>query len=325
MWDMRLSHWHFPAVAVADETGMIRFLKSQPADTETVAKAFSLGSRPTEVLLCLVGALGFLKRERGNWALTELAETYLVESSPCYWGGASGYQSPTFKMIKECLTKDTDQGKGIQDFCTFWSSGKLTETMVRNFLRPIHHQSIGSAMRLAENWELRGVRHVLDVGGGSGVFSTCLAKRNPGVTFTVLELPPVCPVTQEYVDREGLGDQVRVHPGDAFNDPFPAGADLVFFSDVFHDWGLEACRTLTQRSFEALNPGGRVVLHEMVLDDDKLGPVAVASFSMAMLVQTQGRQYSFPEFRDLFLSCGFSDPQVRPASGYYSLVSAAKL
>jgi len=110
-----------------------------------------------------------------------------------------------------------------------------------------------------------------------------------------------------------------------FREPWPAGYDAVFFSDIFHDWGPKLCRQLTQRSFAALPPGGRIFLHEMLLDETKTGPLPAASYSIGMLLFTQGKQYSAEELEQLLLEEGFQDVSVTPTYGYYSLISARKL
>jgi hypothetical protein len=109
-----------------------------------------------------------------------------------------------------------------------------------------------------------------------------------------------------------------------FREPWPTGYDAVFFSDIFHDWGPVLCRQLTQRSFGALPAGGRIYLHEMLLDETKAGPLPAVSYSMGMLRFTQGKQYSAGELEQLLQTEGFQELSVTPTYGYYSLVSARK-
>jgi acetylserotonin N-methyltransferase len=82
---------------------------------------------------------------------------------------------------------------------------------------------------------------------------------------------------------------------------------------------------LARKSFEALPAGGRILLHEMLMDDDGCGPLAPAAFSMMMLLGTKGRQYSLPELREFLAAAGFTDVESwRTGGGYYSLVMARK-
>ena len=71
--------------------------------------------------------------------------------------------------------------------------------------------------------------------------------------------------------------------------------------------------------------GGRILLHEMLVDDDGCGPLTTLSFSILMLLGTRGRQYSLAEFRLILEDAGFVDiSAVQTGSGYYSLLSARK-
>jgi len=79
-----------------------------------------------------------------------------------------------------------------------------------------------------------------------------------------------------------VGDRISTHSVDLFTDPYPQ-ADLHFYGMVFHDWPPERCGFLARKSFESLPPGGRIVLQEMLFNDDRTGPFAVAAFNVDML------------------------------------------
>jgi len=96
-----------------------------------------------------------------------------------------------------------------------------------------------------------------------------------------------------------------------WQDSFPT-ADLHFYSQIYHDWPLEKCRFLTQKSFESLEPGGRIIIHEMLYNDDKTGPFPVAAFNIVMLLCTEGQQYSGSELWAMLREAGFTDIEVKP-------------
>jgi acetylserotonin N-methyltransferase len=98
----------------------------------------------------------------------------------------------------------------------------------------------------------------------------------------------------------------------------------MFFSNIFHDWNAETNAFLARRSYEALQHGGRILLHEQLLAEDGSGPVTTASFSMLMLLGTHGRQYTFAELEQILSSAGFVDIDSRATYGYYSVVSGRK-
>jgi hypothetical protein len=108
-----------------------------------------------------------------------------------------------------------------------------------------------------------------------------------------------------------------------WTDPFPA-ADLHFYSWIYHDWPPEKGRVLTQKSFAALESGGRLVIHEMLYNDEKTGPFPMAACSINMLVWTEGEQYSGRELSAILADAGFTDIEVKPTWGYWSIVTGRK-
>ena len=108
------------------------------------------------------------------------------------------------------------------------------------------------------------------------------------------------------------------------DDQWPNGHDAILFGNIFHDWDLESGHRLAQSAYDALPTGGQVLLHEILLDEDKSGPLLAACFSVTMLVYEKGKQYTFTELKNLLEKVGFRDCKATKSFGYYSLVSATK-
>jgi ubiquinone/menaquinone biosynthesis C-methylase UbiE len=81
---------------------------------------------------------------------------------------------------------------------------------------------------------------------------------------------------------------------------------------------------LTEKSFDSLESGGRIAIHEIVYNDDKTGPVAAASMDVLMLLWVQGQQLSGAEFSQMLETAGFTDVKVTPTFGYWSVVTGRK-
>lgn len=166
---------------------------------------------------------------------------------------------------------------------------------------------------------------LMDVGCGSGVYGIEIAKAHPGLRVVLMDLKEMAAEAGKFVARADTGGRVTTAGVNMFTEEWPREADGHFFSNVFHDWPDETCRTLAQRSFEALPSGGRIFLNEILVDDDYTGPYHAAAFSLLMLIGTLGKQYSLAEFKDILESAGFTDvAAMRTGGGYYSLVSARK-
>ena len=164
---------------------------------------------------------------------------------------------------------------------------------------------------------------MLDVGGGSGAHAIGAVSRWAELQAVVFDLPPVCAVAEEFAAKYDLQDRIKTHAGDMWADPFPV-ADLHFYADILHDWTPEKCRFLIKKSYESLPSGGRLVLHEMLYKDDMSGPLQAAAYSVAMLLWTEGQQYSGQELRAMMTEAGFTDIEIKPSYGYWSIVTGSK-
>ena len=152
------------------------------------------------------------------------------------------------------------------------------------------------APTLAARLPLDGVRMLLDVGGGTGLYSIAYLHRHPDLRAAVWDRPEVLKVAAEMAAEHGVADRLELIAGDMFADPVPPGADAILLSNVLHDWGVADCRTLIARCAAALAPGGRLIVHDVFLDDALDGPLPVALYSASLFRLTEGRAYSAGEY-----------------------------
>ena len=114
----------------------------------------------------------------------------------------------------------------------------------------MHCHSMPSAVGLAHTCDFSGVSSLLDVGGGSGCYASALANHYPEMKCTIMELAAVCEVAKGYIEKAGVSDRVDTTTVDMFREDWPEGYEAHFFSNIFHDWSIETCEQLAQKSFE---------------------------------------------------------------------------
>jgi ubiquinone/menaquinone biosynthesis C-methylase UbiE len=327
LWDVLLGIEGYPAVLVAHELKLFALLADKPLSLEEICAAKNLARRPAHTLLAVATALGLLRLHDGRYALTPLAEDYLLEDSPTYFGGAFDgilglYSVYSPASLKQAVLTDSPQGPFAGAADPFKASAWQAE-QARSFTRWMHGISIGSALAWPDVVDLAPYRVMLDVGGGSGAHCIGALHRWPHLRATVLDNPAVCEVAQEFAVQYGLQERLSTTVGEFWTDPFPP-ADLHFYGMIFHDWPLEKCRFLARKSFDVLKPGGRIIVHEMLFNDDRTGPFAVAAQNVAMLIAMQGQQYSGKEIATILSDAGFTDIEVKPTWGYWSIVTGRK-
>lgn len=329
IWDLWLSMYWLPAVTAGCELDVFEALAAAPATHEELARNLGLSVRGTEIVLPLYAALGLLHRHEGRYQLANLARLYLLRASPYYWGGlllTLGPSSPHHAAVVKALKgeKSSTRGASGDRPSDGWAAGHVEIEQARMIASFMHSHSIAAALGMARNVDFSGVGRLLDVGGGSGCFCIALAERYPELRCSIMELPAMCEVAKEYVAAAGLTDRVDTRAVDMFRQEWPQGYDAMFFSNILHDWNFETCAKLLASAHAALPPGGRVVLHETLLDDSGVGPIAANTFSLVMLLGTEGRQFTYPELARLLEDAGFGDVGVTPSHGYYSVVHATR-
>lgn len=326
LWDALGGMFACPAVLVSRELGLYRALAAGPLGVDALRARLEVAERPLRALLSLNEAARFLARdEAGSYALTTVARAYLLDDSPTSFGGffdmvAAFYPTYSLENLRRAVRTDEPVLYGGAD--TFRTHDEQA-ALARQFTRGMHGMSAGPARCWPRVVDLAGAGHLLDLGGGSGAHAVEAARAWPALRVTVLDLAPVCDVARETAAAAGVSDRVRAEPFDLWSGALPE-ADAHFYSMILHDWSPEKCLELLRRSFAALPSGGRVLVHEMFLDDGGGGPLAVAEFGVSMLFGTKGRQYSAEEVRSWLREAGFVEPALRPTTGYWALLSARK-
>ena len=181
-----------------------------------------------------------------------------------------------------------------------------------------------AARAVAQRLDLSDTRRLLDVGAGSGCFSIAFVQSNPGLQCTLMDLEGTTDAAMTYVRAAGAEQSIRTAVVDMFREPWPQGHDAIFLSNILHDWDFDTCTMLVRKAYETLPSGGRIHVHEMLLEETHDGPPTAVAFSMLMLIGTKGQQFTATEVKDLLREGGFKDPRLTPAHGYFFVVTAEK-
>ncbi len=325
--DVVLGVFGYNAVLAAHRHKLVPLLAAGPRALPGICAALGIKPRPAQAILAAASALGFVRFADGSYSLTPVSEKYLLDTSPTYmgswWDIVIDHVSDGFSYGPVERAIQTDAQQVFQGEHVFQTLAEQAEA-ARAFTRAMHSISMAPALAWPDAIDLSGCQRMLDVGGGSGAHAIGAVTRWPQLRAVVFDLPPVCEVAEEFIAKQGLRDRIEAQPGDMFGDAFP-GADLHFYSDVYHDWSREKAVFLTRKSFESLPPGGRIVVHEMLFDDDKTGPFATAAFNITMLVwSVEGEQYSGRELSGMLADAGFRSIETKPAFGYHSIVTGVK-
>jgi O-methyltransferase domain/Dimerisation domain len=325
LWNVFLAIWGYPAVLVAHELKLFELLADKPLTLDEICHARQLKPRPAHAILAVCTSLGLMALRGGRYALTPASREYLLPSSPFYFGlNWDGFR-PVMSVwlpdsLREAVLTDKPQGVFADPAGVFaaWHAEHA-----RHFTLAMHSASIAPAMVWPSKVDLAKHRVMLDVGGGSGAHSIGAVSVRPKLRAIVLDQAPICAIAAEMAGKYGVADRISTHSADFFTDPYP-DADLHFYGMIFHDWPPERDRFFARKSFESLPKGGRIVVHEMLFNNDRTGPFPVAAFNVDMLIAMPGQQYSGREITSMLKEAGFAKIQVKRTFGYWSIVTGVK-
>lgn len=144
---------------------------------------------------------------------------------------------------------------------------------------------------------------LLDIGGGEGRFLIACAKRRPHLRLTLFDLPSVAARAPAAFEAAGLGPRVTCVGGDFKLDILPR-SDVTSLVRVVHDHDDVSAQALLAKVFDALAPGGILLLAEPLAATK--GAEAVGSyFEFYLLAMRQGRPRGEATLRQMLHVAGF--------------------
>jgi hypothetical protein len=303
--------WAFKTLAAAHELDLFTRLSGTSGTTAAgLAETLAIEERPADMLLTGCCALGLLANHDGRYVNSPIAEEFLVQGKPYYFGGwvqmLDQRLYPGWGRLTEAIrtnrptTWDPQRqsslfdGEDPQLLAVFWDA--------------MHSLSTFTARALGQAVDLSGAHRLLDVGGGSAAYDIELCRLYPELTATVYELPKIVDIAAGRIADAGLAARIETVAGDFFADPsLPGRHDTILLSMVLHDWAEDRCRAILQKCWAALPSGGRVIIAELLVNDARTGPPPAALMSLNMLVETEGRNYTPAEYGAWLGGLGFHD------------------
>ena len=267
-----------------------------------IASRIKADARGTDRLLNALCALGLLEKKRGIFSNTKFSLRYLRRGGEEYLAGLG--HSANLYQSWATLDEAVREGGSVLHRSHKERSGDSLEY----FIAAMHQRARLTAHVVVSKMDLSGVKRVLDVGGGSGMYSMAFARASEGLEAVVFDLPGVTGIAERYIASEGLSDRISTKGGNYLTDDLGAGYDLVFISAVMHINSYEENRMLASKAYKALNPGGRIAIQDQVMDEDRVHPEGGAVFALNMLVNTpHGDTYTESEIRQWLADAGFRD------------------
>ncbi len=286
---------------------------------DELASELGLATRPATVLITALRAMQLIEKRDDMLYLTPIAAEHLVPGERLDCGDylSLAAQSPGVMAMVRLLKSNKPLGTGDEAGTAFIfrdgiRSAMDAEASARHFTLALAGRAKNVAPALASVLDVEGVTRLLDVGGGTGIYSYALLQKYPLLRAVIFDRAEVLEVAREFAVQYGVAERTEFVAGDMFSDSFPKNIDGVLLSNILHDWDVPECESLVRRSVKTVPSGGRIWIHDVFLNDDLDGPLPIALYSAALFTLTEGRAYCQAEYRRWLESAGCRVNPMKP-------------
>ncbi|WAJ42838.1 methyltransferase [Mycobacterium sp. Aquia_216] len=323
MAQLLLGHWRSQAIRAIAELSIADHLVGGGLTAAEIATRADSAQDSTFRLLRAGIACGLLRADRdGRFFSTPLLET-LRRDAP--------------RSLRSMALSFTDVGhwKSWLGFVTAVRTGHadVREVLGMDWFDYLEqhpdqaHQSASAMAALTSLWaggvgtaiDTTNVKLAVDVGGSTGAFLRMLQESNPTLRGIVFDRPNVAAEVAMRIAHSEVGQRTEVVGGDFFKS-LPVG-DLYLLKHILHNWDDDRCVQILSCCREAMIPGGRIAIAELIVGSLS-EPGVAALMDLRMLVAHGGRERSLQEYDALLGAAGLRRTAVATTGSPLSVIEA---
>ena len=297
-------YWESSILFAGVKAGIFNALSSGQRSARQISKKLKTDERAAEILLNALAALGFVIKRGNQYRNHPLTSRYLVDGKKDYrgntllhsldmwntWGALSEVLYSGIPATDLVRKLGTDRERVEHFICAMYEYAQEPSEIISRMVKP------------------KTVKKFLDVGGGPGTYCFALLKKNPEIKATIVDLSLPLQIAKRLIRERGLTRSIQLIEGDFLEVDFGNGYDLILMSHILHSNSLEDCELLINKGYHALQKGGKLLIHDFILNEDKVSPPSSAIFAVNMLVNTQkGRTYTAGEITSWMEGANFKD------------------
>jgi SAM-dependent methyltransferase len=300
----------------AAELDLFTLLAEDSLSVEETAARIGAAARPLAILLDALSSMELLVKQEGRYS-TAPAVAPLLDSRE------AGSVLPMVLHANNLWSRWTSLSGTV---CLDRKGSAEQNDWLTSFIGAMHVVGAPQAEKVVAAIRPGPARSLLDIGGASGTYTLAFLNAAPELHATLFDRPPVVELARKRISQAGFLERVTLVGGDFYQDPLPAGHDLAFLSAIIHQNSPEENLALYRKVYEALLPGGRLVIRDHVLSPDRTAPRLGALFAVNMLVGTAGgNSYTFEEIKGGLLAARFERVNlIQPDQRMDGLVEALK-
>nr|WP_248298111.1 acetylserotonin O-methyltransferase [Tabrizicola sp. YIM 78059] len=282
------------------ELRVLHRLAEGPLSTARLAHLCGLPPERMAVLLQAGAALRLLRRRGEGWGLATRGAAFLTVPG---LEAMVRHHPVLYRDLSDPLA--FFKGETQPELAGFWpyvfgAGGAADPALAERYSALMDDSQALVAEDTLRLADFRGIDTLMDVGGGTGAFLAAVGRAHPGIRRRLFDLPAVVAGA-----RARLGEGVEIIAGSFRDDPLPEGADAISLIRVLYDHADSTVAALLSACFQALPPGGRLILSEPMSGGERPDPATDVYFAIYTLAMQTGRTRSGAEIAEMARLAGF--------------------
>ncbi len=280
-------------------------------------------------LLDAMASMGLANKENSTYSNTEIGTHFLDKNSPVFMG--EYIQSMKDMVLKNMagMTEIIKNGSLEGQETETWESESRWKRAVTQLAT---WQRAGTAAIYAdlveELPEFKGIKKILDLGGGPGLIGAEILGRLPGAKGVLLDLPTIIPIAEKEIENQKMADRISFISGDYNETDLGCGYDLIWTSHNLYF--VKDRDSFFRRVKNALSDNGVFVCLHEGLSREKTAPERVVLMRLSSALEKDGQSYFFEkgEIVSYLEQAGFhrvDSRMIEFPAGEFELVVARRL
>lgn len=309
------ANWALQVLRTGVELDVFGHLANGPEDAGTVAVSVRGDRRAVEMLLDALTGIGLLIKKDDQYSLTEDAKVYLVPSSELFMGRYIK-QNEEIDAMWRSLGETVKSGKPAKEV----NQDAKAQEFFPALTEAIFPLNFSNAQRVSHELKISQLpagAKILDVAAGAATWSIPMAVDNQNVHVDVLDFPAILEVTKKFAEKYGVANRFGYISGNWRNVSWQRDIyDVIILGHILHSEGKELSKQLLRRVFEAMKPGGTLVIAEFIANNERTGPPMAMLFGVNMLMHTTiGCVFTESELNTMVSEVGFEKVHRMPMEG----------
>ncbi|WP_172295018.1 methyltransferase [Pseudoruegeria sp. HB172150] len=314
------------ALFAAIELGIFDHLAAGALTAEELGEQAGVHTQRALTLLTALAGLGLVDVSEGRFANSPAAASFLVKGQRYDFSDylqlqvgqqMYGLMDQLVPALKDELPEDA-----VGSYADWFSDPEEA----RLYSDSQHAGSLGPARALARRVDLGNARRMLDVGGGTGAFSITFCRTFPNLQSTIVDFPNVAAVGREKIAEARLEERIRYVEADATGLPdWPDDQDVVLMSYLLSGVPGEDHAAMFAAAERALKPGGRIFVHDFIVEGSRRGPHLTALWQLQHTAFTpRAASLDAEGLADRLEKTGFTEVEVAPMIPEMTMLAEAR-